>query len=374
MAKILTVGNPKSPLVKQRGLVGQLDGHKIFWFSAQKAKLPDVQAFGLPAIFSKSLIARAILEPLFLMNVIRTVKPDLIHVHYASKGLSAIPLSRFHPLIVSTMGSDIMPAAAYRGLYAPFIKYLLDHADLITAKSPFMDEALFAIGDYAHKIRRVTWGVELEHFRLERSPQMLREEWSIPEKDIVFFDPRAARPLYNKHIILQAFAKYVELDRKAATLLVAEFNASRRYLFDLKNLADKLGIMHKVRFIEDIAPDKMADYLSLADVVISIPSSDGFPQTLYEAMACGSFLIVSDMPQYKHVFEDNVTAKFVDVNSISALTDGMSWTVQHPEIRKRARKLGREYVRIHANRQSQNQLVNQLYAELIETGPKKRSL
>ncbi|KAA3646347.1 MAG: glycosyltransferase [Chloroflexi bacterium] len=366
MAKILIVGNPSSPLIRQRGLIGQLDGHEIFWFSAVRAELPEVQAFGLPAIFSKSFLARAVLEPLLLMHAIRLIKPDLIHVHYASKGFSAIPLARFHPLVVSTMGSDIAPTVAYRGIYAPFIKYLLDHADRITTKSLFMDETLLEIGDFAHKIERVTWGIDLNHFVLDRSTKELRKEWSIPEKEFVFFDPRAARPLYNKHLILQAFAEYLKQADIPATLLVAEFNADKKYLSQLKDLAREMNVMHKVRFIKDIPPDNMADYLSLADIVISIPSSDGFPQTLYEAMACGSFLIVSNMPQYQHVFEDGITAKFVEGDDVDSIVDGLVWAVSHSKVRQRARALGREYVELHANRQTQNELVNQMYADLIE--------
>ncbi|MBN2434258.1 MAG: glycosyltransferase, partial [Spirochaetes bacterium] len=142
MPKILIYANANNYHSIKRSLAGQEAGFEVIWVSAEQVNLPDVKSYFLPPKYSRSLISRAIFEPFLIFNTIRRVKPDIIHVHFASKGLAAVPVSRYHPLIVSCQGGDIFPDQAYRGFYAPFVRYLLDNADCITSMTDYMDLTL----------------------------------------------------------------------------------------------------------------------------------------------------------------------------------------------------------------------------------------
>jgi glycosyltransferase involved in cell wall biosynthesis len=228
-----------------------------------------------------------------------------------------------------------------------------------------MDAALNRIGDYHAKTQRITWGLDLDRFRPDRDTRQLRERWSIPTADLVFFDPRLGRAFYNKHIILEAFAGYLQDGRASATLVVAEALGDPAYLSRLRKLADHLGIREKVRFVGEIAYESMPDYCALADVTISIPPSDGLPQTIYEAFACGSFLIVGNLPQYSGVVNDGVTARVVRPGDVQQLKDALAWSVAKPAVRQRAREAGRAYVEGHADLRVQAARMNEIYARLL---------
>ena len=365
MAKILIVGNPSSPLVQNRGVVGQKAGHQIVWFTHERGiEIPDVTFHHPPKFVQQSFVARAFLEPIYLKRVITETQPDLIHVHYASKGLAAIPLSNFHPLVVSSMGSDILPEVGYRGMYAPLIKLLLDQADCITTKSDFMDSALDKIGSYRPKIRRVTWGIDLDLFHPNRDVTYLRDELEIAKDEFVFFDPRTARPLYNKPVILSAFAKLLD-SVDSAVLIVSEMSGSQEYLQQLHNQADTLGIIQKVRFVGRITYNQMADYYNLANVTLSVPSSDGLPQTIYEAFACDSFLISGDLPQYRGIVKDQVNARTVAVGNIEELAEAMVWVYDNKDICSQIIVQNRAYVKAHADCVQQTNYVNAIYNHLL---------
>jgi len=109
----------------------------------------------------------------------------------------------------------------------------------------------------------------------------------------------------------------------------------------------------------------LPDYFTLADITISIPSTDGLPQTFFEAFACGSFIIAGDLPSYKGVLQNGVTACLVSVNDEIKLAETMQWVVKHPDIRKKAVQLGQIYIQDHADFRKQADLVNQIYSELI---------
>ena len=362
MAKILVVASPPGPLTLERAVVGQKAGHQIIWVSTPKVALPEVIAFGAPS--KTGSWGRILLEPFALLRAIRDTRPDLVHVHYAWQGLRTPLLLRCRPLVVTVMGGDILPDQSYNGPRPPFVRALLNRADCITSKSQFLDEALCRIGGYRDKIRRITWGVDLNKFNPNRDVNYLRQRWRLPADNLVFFDSRGARPLYNKHIILDAFAHYLKAGGPAATLLVAEFSPDPAYLNRLKAQAGELGIANKVRFIGSIDHAAIPDYYALADVTLSIPDSDGLPQTIFEALACGSFLILSDLPQYAGTVEDGLTARRVPPDS-RAVAEAMLWASTQPDVRTRAIQLGRIYVEQHANRQTETQRVNQIYAELL---------
>jgi glycosyltransferase involved in cell wall biosynthesis len=365
MAKILIVGHPTSPLEQTRGLVGQRAGHQIFWFSVPPATLPGVTSLSVPNFARQSAPTRFLLKPLFLSLAIQKARPDIVHIHYAQTGLMTLPLARFHPLVVTVMGGDILPDQGYRSLAAISTRWLLEHADCITSKTEFMDSALDKIGNYRNKIRRITWGIDLNHFHPGRNVAALRVRWSIPPHDLVVFDSRLARPFYNKHIIMEAFAGYLQSGGPSATLLVAEAFADPAYLVRLRQQAQRLGIPDRVRFVGAIPYAEMPDYYALSDITVSVPPSDGLPQTIYEAYACGSFLIVGALPQYAEVVEDQVTALQVPVGSVQALKKAISWICANPDVRERAKSIGRAYVQKHADFDKQANFMNQIYADLL---------
>lgn len=366
MAKILITGNPISPHIRERGLVGKRAGHDIFWCHAKAHKIRGVTTFGLPNFVQSTFFLRALVEPFFVARIIRLTQPDIVHVHYASTGLAAIPLSRFPPLVVTVMGGDILPEQGYRGFYKPFIRLLLARADLITSKSSFMDAALGNIGDYGDKVRRITWGIDLKRFYPHRPAHSLRAQWEIPADHLVIFDPRAARPFYNKHISIKAFALFLRTSGIPAVLLVSEFLGEAAYLSHLRLLVDELGITENVRFVGTIPHADMPDYYALSDVTLSVAPSDGLAQTVYEALAGGSFLIIGNLPQYTGVVEDFITARLVPIGDEVALADAIHWAASHPENRRRAAELGRYYVEKHADFDVQAERVNQLYDELLK--------
>lgn len=368
MAKILIIGDSVSAMIQQRGLVGQEAGHQIFWLSTPKANLPNVTAFGLSTRIPFYSYLEQLLSPFILKSIIKRVQPDIIHIHFARVGvltLLSLSLLRYHPLVITTMGGDILSDQSYRGFHTHSTRMLLEQADCITSKSDFLDAALAKIGHYQSKIRRIRWGVDLEQFTPDRKTQYLREKWGISENDLVFFDPRAAQPLYNKHVILTAFAHYLARDNPNAILLISEMNAIPTYIAQLRQQANKLGITKNIRFVGKITHSTMPDYYALADITLSIPSSDGLPQSIYEALASGSFLIVGDLPQYTGVIEDGITAKIVPIHDANAIATALSWIVAHPDKRIKAAQVGRAYVQKYANKQTQNQLVNDIYADLL---------
>lgn len=228
-----------------------------------------------------------------------------------------------------------------------------------------MDKALLKIGDYQKKIRRVTWGIDLAHFRRDRDVEHLRTQYNIDEGDLVLFDPRAATPFYNKHIILEAFNQFLKNGGKQAHLIVLTLAPDHRYLATLQAMAEAFQIRERVHFVDKLAHEAMADYFALSNVTISIPPSDGFPHTIYEAFACGSFPILGDLPQYHEAVEHEKSGYLVPIGQVESLAKAIDWFVDHPEVIRQFKITGREYAKKHADKDEQTRIMNSIYSDYL---------
>jgi glycosyltransferase involved in cell wall biosynthesis len=77
----------------------------------------------------------------------------------------------------------------------------------------------------------------------------------------------------------------------------------------------------------------MPDVYRAADVVVSIPSSDSSPRSVWEALACGASVVVSDLPWAREELVDGKQALLTKLDPIAvagaidrALDDGQLGT------------------------------------------------
>ncbi len=376
MARILILDAVVSTLSLQRGIVGAADGHTIHWYALapMKATAPEIASITVSytARIQQSTFVKRFLMPLDVLQLaalIRHLKIDLIHVHYAFAYLLPLAFPPSLPVIVTTMGGDILADQSYNGRFRPpWTNRLLERANAITVKSAFLEAAVTNINPaWREKLERITWGVDTTRFRPGLDTREIRQRHNLPDQGVILFDLRLGEPFYRKHVILKAFARITaEVD---AYLLIATYRAVPAYIEELRQLADSLGVMERVRFVGAIPHEDMPLYLNLADVNIAIPPSDGLPQSLYEAMACGSFPIMSDLPQYRGLLEHGVNTLLVpageDDTHITALADAVRRIANDADWRRRAALDNRNRILHEANEGIEARRILTLYERLL---------
>ena len=97
---------------------------------------------------------------------------------------------------------------------------------------------------------------------------------------------------------------------------------------ELENIAQEYGVLDKVRFFGFVSLKELPLYYNLADVFVSVPSSDSVPVTLQEAMACGTPPIVSDLPAVKEWVQDGINGYVVKVRDTNLLARAMYKTLE----------------------------------------------
>lgn len=368
--KILILARPDNSIVSEFGCAGLAGGYEILWYTPSHADywkhsdiipIPGATGYTFPFRWIPKLAP--LIETLYLCYLIIRTKPELIHVFMAEPRIYNLILHLCKPVIVTVMGADIF----HHGKRRLFLRdILLKHAQYITSRSDFIDQTLLAIGDYKHKIKRNTWGVDCEKFKPGLPTYELHDRLGIPPQVPVFFSMRGCSGFYRHHIVLQAFAIFIKQGYNNAFLIVNTWQGEQEYIDLLESLAQKYKIVSNVRFVNSIPRRLMPFYCNLATSAISIPPSDGMPQSLYETMACGCFHILGDLPQYKELIEHKSNGFYVTLDDPEALANAMQWVVEHPEILREAAEYNRKKILEIADKNQQITLFNELYHEVIQ--------
>lgn len=248
-----------------------------------------------------------------LRRALAEIRPHVLHAHYLTRYGWQARLSGFHPYVVSPWGSDLFvtPRASRRAQW--WARATLGAADLVTVVSEPMREAAALAGARADRIEMVQFGVDTERFAPGPAPAGLAQRLGLGPGRLVF-SSRALKPVYRQDVVIEACAR---LPADTFLLLTAR-NAEAGYLAAIRARIDGLGFGARVRIVDEVAEADLPDLLRLADVVVSVPSSDGFPVSVLEAMASGTPVVATDLPPIRPVLGPIADELLVPVGDVEA--------------------------------------------------------
>jgi glycosyltransferase involved in cell wall biosynthesis len=173
-------------------------------------------------------------------------------------------------------------------------------ADYVTSDARVMTEAIEAMGVDPERVLTFPYGVDLERFR-PREP--------VDAGGPRILTNRKLEPVYSVSTVIDAFPAVRETFHKA-TLTVAGDGELRT---DLLDRAERSIARRAIVFVGDVDHQRMPALLRDHHLYVSTSLSDTTSVSLLEAMACGLFPIVSDIPANREWIEDGVNGRLVPV-------------------------------------------------------------
>ena len=299
-----------------------------------------------------------------MTRTIRALNPDVVHVHYA-RGLAwGLAYRPFHPTVVTPWGSDVLEEqGAFREWYSKWLtQSVVRRADLVAVHSDYLESKIRLLCPDVTSIVRIGWGVDLNRFRPGLAVKALRERWKIPAEAQVVFSPRLAQRFYNHHVIIEALG-YLRETVPDVVLAVVEQRGDAAYVNELRSQVQRLGLADHVRFVGSIPYDDMPCWFNLATAVVQVPESDGMPNTLLEAMACGAVPVLRQLPQYQEVIRDDVNGKYVS-EAPRSIAAGLAAVLGNGEMRRRIVATNQAVVREIADQEKEMRRMESHYYAL----------
>jgi glycosyltransferase involved in cell wall biosynthesis len=303
----------------------------------------------------------------WLRGVIERIGPDLVQAHGLPRWGYLAAASAGRPLIVTAWGSDIYLAT---GVDRKRADRALTEAGAVLARSPHMRREMIGRGVFPDRIHEVDLGVDLTRFRPATAGERarLKAELGVPRGPAIL-SFRAGTQLYNLDVVLDAF-RIVRRRIADAALIVVHGDAplASAARESLRGLDPASG----VHVVGHVPHSEMPRYLRAADAGVSIPSSDGSPSSVWEALACGLPLVLSDLPQIEERVGRTGAVMLVEPRR-ETVASALAALVSRPSLRSRMVDAGRNWAIENADEREQTELLGRLYAAMTK-GPAARQL
>ena len=194
--------------------------------------------------------------------------------------------------VLTLWGSDILRLSERPWWLRRLMPVVVRRATLLHATSEVIAERLLDMSADPARIAVFNYGVDFQLFRLRDAE---------PEPGRVLFT-RRLWPLYRPAAIVRAMSLLIA-EEPGVRLTLA--GAGRpEDLEMLTALVDELGLADSIDFPGYLDKDEVARRLARAELWVSIPTSDSLAISLQEAMACGAFPVVSDLPSMREALEE----------------------------------------------------------------------
>ena len=220
------------------------------------------------------------------------INPDILHAHYlTSYGLLGA-LSGYRPLIVSAWGSDLLVDSKKSFFHKYLIRRTLERADLITVMASHMIPVVEGLGADLHKTLKVTIGIDTQKFNINARKDN--------NSKVIILSNRVFEKEQNIETIVNSLPFLL---RRQNDVEIRFYGDGSRKDY-CQNLVKKLGIQFNTRFFGFVGHDEMPQHLKQAHIYVSSSTSDGDHVSLMEALACGLFPVVTDIPANREWIED----------------------------------------------------------------------
>jgi glycosyltransferase involved in cell wall biosynthesis len=348
---LLYVGPFNSPHVGDLAIAMRGRGHVVHVGGQVWEGVPDV-ALARHGIPTSPMSAPSIL---WMRRLIADVRPDVVHSHWIPfAALAAMAGAR--PLVVTAWGSDVYAAGRRRRLEA---RFGLRRASLATADSADLLARLEKLGPASLRTLLVNWGVDLDVFRIptQQERHELKARIGLGPGPVVL-SPRGVKEIYNPAVVVGAFAR--------ARAKIPDLQLVLKHSDDAV-VPPEWSRAPGVHLVGAVDADQMRDLFQAAELTVSIAASDSSPRSVWEAMACGSAAIVSDLPWVHELIVDGRHAAVVEPRP-AAVAAAIERLLLGESERWRIVKAARELVERHRNRAVELSRIERCYRELAAAG------
>lgn len=254
-------------------------------------------------------------------------KPDLLLVLYGGIWGFIAYLSGIKPFIMYVVGSDIL----FGGKMKHWItKIVLNASALVYSNGINLGHQALKIAPNAN-LKNLYLGINTDNF-------LSKEKKNASPVTIIC--TRGFKSVYNNKFLIDALNL---ISLKCIPEIEIIFTSTGPQLEDVKKYANKVleaSMREKVVFLGGIPTEELISKLQCAHIYVSLSLSDGASISLMEALACGLFPILSDIPANREWIHNN-NGILVPLSNSKALADAIIKASLNEEWRSEAGKFNR---------------------------------
>lgn len=224
-----------------------------------------------------------------IRQVLREWKPDLIHTHYLSSyGIVSLLANQKIPNVLSIWGSDYSQRAQLPVLGLFLKKALLHFSHVLTPSEEFRQQVI-SDGLLPEQVTVLQYGLDLSKCTFKKSS----------ESGSIFISPRNWNDLYQISAIIKGFQVFLKNHPNSELWLCG--GGTQAEIDQIKTLCKNTK---EIKIFGKVLQERLFELFSKAHVLVSIPKSDGRPQSVVEGIANGCRPVLSNLRANREIAGD----------------------------------------------------------------------
>ena len=299
-------------------------------------------------------------------RLLRQLQPDLVHAMripfegiLAARALEGEPF----PLLVSVWGNDFTLFAEESPEIARLTRRALGRADALHPDCVRDLHLARVYGLDAGKPFAVlpgNGGVRTDVFQPGGLDPDLRRRWNIPPEVPVVINPRGVKPYIRTDTFFQAIP-LILAERPDVFFLGAMMEGNSV----AEGWISRLGIEKSVTCLPFVSHDEMAQLFRLATVTVSPADHDGTPNTLLEAMSCGTFPVAGNIESVREWITSGENGLLFDQSDPASLAEAVLQALRDAPLRECAAPLNQQLIQDHADYSVSMHKAEAFYHQLV---------
>jgi glycosyltransferase involved in cell wall biosynthesis len=282
----------------------------------------------------------------FMYPVIRRIRKtfdfDVIQAHKVyPEGFCAVLLKRRFKkrVVISVRGADINKLPR-NFLLRRMIRFALGRADAILTVSRSLKGRVMALGISGERISVMAKGVDLELFR-PREKREARKALKLPEDKVIVLSVGWLIPRKNPFALVKTAVNIPQRDRgKYLFVMIGEGPLRGR----LEKAIQKEGVESMFLMAGRVEPSRVPLWMNAADIFVLVSFSEGMPNVLYEAMACGSPVLASNVDGAAEIVEHGRTGLLVSPYDYPGINQHIMTLAANDDLKRRLGQGARAYM------------------------------
>ncbi|TET25316.1 MAG: glycosyltransferase WbuB [Candidatus Bathyarchaeum sp.] len=225
----------------------------------------------------------------------------------------------------------------FKGVYFRFLdnlyRLILKRAEYISVVSePLKFRVIETHGVEKEKVFVFPNGVDVRAFRTGIASGCLRSSLGVENKKVILFIGGITEDR-GLALLVKALPKIVVKNQHVIVLIVGEGPQK----FDLKKLAENMGVERFVKFIPPVSHEEIPRYISAADVTVGplVARSDTFgsvPRKVLEYMACAKPVVVCYASVSRDLIIDGCNGFLIHPGETEELASVILKIISHPSL------------------------------------------
>jgi glycosyltransferase involved in cell wall biosynthesis len=300
-------------------------------------------------------------------RIVRKIRPHVLHAHQVANAGWLSTIVGYHPLIVTAWGSDLLIGPQRSWIQRQLARLVLRRADYVTCVSQNLAQTALSLGVDSDRLEVAPWGIDTDVFHPvpDSTKDALRAQLGLGAGPIVS-SIRKVQDVYNPLDIARAIPLVLE-QIPNVQFIIRTHKYNQSVLTQFQTVIQKYQAAGSVQYIGDLPNDNaVADLYRVADVVVSVPSSDGTPSSVLEALACGTVPVLSDIPALRAWIQHGREGLFIPVGDVGAISTAIVRLLVDKTMREKLRSNALRLVRQRADSKVLMRRSEEIYRRLIE--------